>query len=216
MPSEFPPRQPIPPNIHHPHGGPHPRYHRDLTHGNPARPQRRNSPILTFTKTFSGADSVVFSARATGNGCPDRTRTVNYKGALTVFYALEAAPTKRPLLPLVGSADVRDPDQSPSHSNLGHWRTAFPWTILRPKGLTDGPSTGRADIGRTHIAGLIFARRTTCPQNRDDVALILVVELVERADAAELVVDIEGRELSITEGLDKLVKKGEMDCLAHG
>jgi hypothetical protein len=51
---------------------------------------------------------------------------------------------------------------------------------------------------------------------RDDVALILVVELVERADAAELVVDIEGRELSITEGLDKLVKKGETDCLAHG
>jgi hypothetical protein len=37
--------------------------------------------------------------------------------------------------------------------------------MLYPKGLTDGPSTGRADIGRTHVGGLIFARRTSCPQN---------------------------------------------------
>jgi hypothetical protein len=45
---------------------------------------------------------------------------------------------------------------------------------------------------------------------------VILVELVERADVAELVVDIEGGEVSITEGLDKLVKKGETDCLAHG
>jgi hypothetical protein len=115
MPSASSPRQPLRPNVHHPHRGPHPRYHRDLTYGNPARPQRRNSPIFTFTETFSGADSVIFIARATRNGCPNRTRTVNYKGALMVFDALEAVPTRRPLLLFVSSADVRDLDQSPSH-----------------------------------------------------------------------------------------------------
>jgi len=188
-----------------------------------------HSPISAFTDAFSGADSVVFAAGAGGKGGPDRTRTVDYEGALKVFDALEALPGKKPHLLLVSSADVRDPDQIPPHwneadlaasargrqalSDYFHWkyqadknlvlRTAFPWTILRPTGLTDGPGTGRADIGRTHVTALI---------SRDDVALILA-ELVERADAAGLVVDIEGGGVPIAEGLDKFIKKGETDWL---
>jgi hypothetical protein len=46
------------------------------------------------------------------------------------------------------------------------------------------------------------------------VALILA-ELVERAGAAELVIGIEGGDVLITEGLDK-VKKGDTDRLASG
>jgi len=74
-----------------------------------------HSPISAFTEAFSGADSVVFSAGAGGKGGPDRTRTVDYEGALKVFDALEALPGKKPHFLLVSSADVRDPDQIPPH-----------------------------------------------------------------------------------------------------
>ena len=44
------------------------------------------------------------------------------------------------------------------------------------------------------------------------MALILA-ELVERADAAGLVIDIEGGDIPIADGLDKFIKKGETDWL---
>jgi len=188
-----------------------------------------SSPASEFTAVFNGADTVVFSAGAGGKENPERTRTVDYEGAVKVFDALEAVPGTRPHLLLLSSADVRDPDQIPPHwndadkassararlslSNYFHWkyqadkdlvrRTAFPWTILRLTGLLDGPGTGCADIGRTHVTALI---------SRDDVALILA-ELVERADAAGLVIDIEGGDVPIADGLDKFIKKGETDWL---
>ncbi|KAI0285180.1 NADH(P)-binding-domain-containing protein [Russula brevipes] len=165
-----------------------------------------SSPASEFTAVFSGADT------------PERTRTVDYEGAVKVFDALEAVPGKRPHLLLVSSAD-NDADKASSArarlslSNYFHWkyqadkdlvrRTAFPWTILRPTGLLDGPGTGCADIGRTHVTALI---------SRDDVALILA-ELVERVDAAGLVIDIEGGDVPIADGLDKFIKKGETDWL---
>jgi hypothetical protein len=45
---------------------------------------------------------------------------------------------------------------------------------------------------------------------RDALALI-PAELFERADAAGPVVDIEGRDVPITEVLDEFIKKGETD-----
>lgn len=100
-------------------------------------------------------------------------------------------------------------------------RTTFPWTILRPTGLTNGPGTGCADIGRTHVTAMISVREDapgTGPAmsshylQRDDVALILA-ELVERVDAAGLVIDIEGGDIPVADGLDKFIKKGETDWL---
>lgn len=46
-------------------------------------------------------------------------------------------------------------------------RTAFTWTILRPGGLTEGPGTGKASIGRTHMiptipASLMHTRCSCC------------------------------------------------------
>ena len=46
----------------------------------------------------------------------------------------------------------------------------------------------------------------------DDVALILV-ELVERVDAAGLVIDVEGGDIPIVDGLDKFIKKGKTEWL---
>ncbi|KAI0297062.1 NAD(P)-binding protein [Multifurca ochricompacta] len=187
------------------------------------------SPVSAFTEAFSGADTVVFTAGAGGKGGPDRTRTVDYEGALKVYDALEAVPDRKPHLLLVSSIDVRDPDRVPLHydeadratsvqvrkviSNYFHWkyqadknlvlRTAFPWTIIRPTGLTDQPGTGRADIGRTHVTSFI---------TRDDVAQILA-ELVERPDAAGLAIDITSGDVPIAEGLDKFIKNGETDWL---
>ncbi|KAI9507950.1 hypothetical protein F5148DRAFT_1200784 [Russula earlei] len=51
-----------------------------------------HSPVSAFTEAFSGADSVVFSAGTGGKGGRDRTRTVDYEGALKVFDAIEAVP----------------------------------------------------------------------------------------------------------------------------
>ena len=64
---------------------------------------------------------------------------------------------------------------SPSLSNYLHWkyqadkdlvhRTTFPWTILRPTELANGPGTGRADIGRTHITTTISVREDASPDS---------------------------------------------------
>jgi len=74
-----------------------------------------HSPVSAFTEVFSGANTVVFSAGAGGKGSADRTRIVDYEGALKVFHAIEAVPDKNPHLLLVSSADVRDPDKIPPH-----------------------------------------------------------------------------------------------------
>jgi len=44
------------------------------------------------------------------------------------------------------------------------------------------------------------------------VALILA-DLVDRVDAAGLVIDIEGGDIPIADGLDKFINKGETDWL---
>ena len=74
-----------------------------------------HSPVSAFTEVFSGADTVVFTAGAGGKGGQDRTRIVDYEGALKVFDAIEAVPGKKPHLLLVSAADVRDRDKIPPH-----------------------------------------------------------------------------------------------------
>ena len=53
-----------------------------------------HSPVSAFTEAISGADTVVFSAGAGGKGGPDRTRIVDYEGAVKVYNAIEAVPEK--------------------------------------------------------------------------------------------------------------------------
>ncbi|KAJ7206301.1 hypothetical protein GGX14DRAFT_643302 [Mycena pura] len=182
---------------------------------------------------FRGVDVVYFSAGAGGQGGEERTKAVDYEGALKVFDALEIMEEPRPRLILVSAIDVRDPEKVPAHyteddialsqrirahipvymkwkyeavrdKNLAA-RTAFRWKILRPGGLTSEPGTGTgtAAVGRTHMAPQI---------SRDDVATALAC-LLDRDDAAGLAIDIVGGDTPIAGGLDAAIKKGETDFL---
>ncbi|TRM68595.1 NADH(P)-binding-domain-containing protein [Schizophyllum amplum] len=183
-----------------------------------------------FVPIFTGADVVYWSAGAGGKGGEERTKAVDYQGAVKVFDALEAVEGPKPRLILVSAIDVRDASKPPpphyddsdiamservrkgipvymlwkyeADKNLAQ-RTAFRWTILRPGGLTNEPGTGKASIGRTHLTPVI---------SRDDVAKALAL-LLERDDAATLALDIIGGDTPIEDALDAAIKKGETDFL---
>ncbi|KXN90764.1 hypothetical protein AN958_03651, partial [Leucoagaricus sp. SymC.cos] len=191
-----------------------------------------DAPISDFTKAFEDKDVVYFCAGAGGKGGEERTKKVDYEGAVKVFDAIEQVKEemKRPRLVLVSAIDVRDPEKPiPAHYDeqdierskkyreaLGTYikwkyeadknlvqRTSFKWTILRPGTLLDEPGTGKVSAGRTHL-------RPGIP--RDDVAKALAL-LVDRVDAAGLTIDIVGGETPVAEALDAVIKKGETDFL---
>nr|BAL02923.1 hypothetical protein [Pholiota nameko] len=180
-----------------------------------------DSPVASFTQAFQGADVVYFSC---GGGWSEM-KQVDYEGAVKVADAIEAVEGKKPLFILVSSIDSRDPNVVPPHYNvedvafskqvrnvLGYYlkwkfeadkniakRTAFKWIILRPGELTDGPGKAKASLGRTHMTTSI---------SRQDVAHALAL-LVDREDAAGLVIDMVGGSTPIQDGLDAYIKKGE-------
>ncbi|KZT57613.1 NAD(P)-binding protein [Calocera cornea HHB12733] len=192
-----------------------------------------------FTRTFdeASADVVVFSAGSGGKGGEERTKKVDYEGAVKVFDAVEGMKHPARLL-LVSSIDSRDRSKpAPAHyteedieSSQKQWewiptymhyklladqnlwtRTTFPWTIVRPGLLLDTPGVGTADVGRTCVTKGIA---------RDDVAHMLAL-LVERPDAAGLALDIvSGNEL-LESALDAAIK-GRLtevyyrDAVEHG
>ncbi|KAJ7258048.1 NADH(P)-binding-domain-containing protein [Mycena haematopus] len=187
------------------------------------------APVADFTAAFQGTDVVYFSAGAGGKGGEERTKAVDYEGAVKVFDAIEAVKGTRPRLILVSAIDIRDPNKIPPHyteddialstrmrghiAAYMHWkyeadknlvkRDAFKWTILRPGGLNNESGTGKASIGRTHLTPTI---------SRDDVATALAL-LLERDDAAGLAIDMVGGDTPISAGLDAMIKKGETDFL---
>jgi len=184
-----------------------------------------NDPVSKFTDMFEDTDVVVFSAGAGGKGGPERTEKVDYQGALKVFDAIEAVQRagEKPRLLLVSSIDTRDRNiVIPSHYNEDdvrhsenlwktlatymHWkyeadknlvaRTAFKWTIVRPGRLTDEAPAGKASIGKTHMGSI----------SRDDVANTLAL-LVDRPDAAGLVLDVVDGDVPIEEALQNAMEK---------
>ncbi|KAI0072905.1 NAD(P)-binding protein [Panus rudis PR-1116 ss-1] len=190
---------------------------------NPLVLSLEDDPKEVFTSAFEGADVVVFSAGAGGKGGPERTRAVDYLGALKVFDAIESVKSaSKPRLLMVSAVDIRDPSKIPEHYNeadielsrkvrgaIGTYiaakydadknlveRTAFPWTILRPSHLTDSPGVGKAAIGKTHITEAI---------SRDDVAKTLAL-LIDRPDGAGLALDIVGGDTPIEEALDTAIR----------
>ncbi|KAF9443608.1 NAD(P)-binding protein [Macrolepiota fuliginosa MF-IS2] len=198
----------------------------------PAKPvvlSLEESSVEEFARAFGGQDVVYFCAGAGGKGGDERTKSVDYEGAVKVFDAIEGVDGRKPRLVLLSSIDVRDPERVPKHYDerdveiskkyrevLGTYvkwkyeadkelskRTAFKWTMLRPGGLRDEPGTGKACVGKTHLTPGI---------PRADVAKALAL-LVDREDAAGLGIDIIGGEVPIEEGLDAFIKKGETDFL---
>ncbi|KAI0766415.1 NADH(P)-binding-domain-containing protein [Trametes elegans] len=186
-----------------------------------------DSPVEDFARAFRGADVVYFSCGAGGKGGEERTRKVDYEGAVKVFDAIEAVEGPKPRLVLVSAIDVRDLSKVPAHYNDADkaeserihklipaymqakydadknlvQRTAFKWTILRPGWLTDNPGAGKVSIGKTHLTEGI---------SRDDVAKVLAL-LLNRPDAHGLALDLVGGETPVEEALDAAIKKGETD-----
>lgn len=69
-----------------------------------------------FSNAFKGFDVVYFSAGAGGKGGEERTKKVDYEGALKIFDAIEGVEESvRPRLVLVSALDVRDPETIPTH-----------------------------------------------------------------------------------------------------
>ena len=66
-----------------------------------------------FIDVFEGKDFVYFSAGAGGKGGPERTRKVDYDGALKIFDALEGVKGTKPRLIMVSAIDVRDTNVAP-------------------------------------------------------------------------------------------------------
>lgn len=74
-----------------------------------------SSTLADFIQVFEGTDIVVFSAGAGGQGEPERTKKVDYEGAVKVFDAIEGVSGKKPRLILVSAVDVRDPEKIPEY-----------------------------------------------------------------------------------------------------
>ncbi|KAF7966905.1 hypothetical protein HWV62_36621 [Athelia sp. TMB] len=184
-----------------------------------------DSPVSDFTKAFEGADVIYFSAGAGGKGGSERTKKVDYEGAVKTFDAIEGVSGKKPRLVLVSAVDVRDPDgEFPSHYDdadketskrswevLGDYkrwkyeadknlfkRSTFPWTIVRPGTLTDDEGKGTAEIGKTHISNSKISRQ--------DVAQTLAL-LLDRDDAAGLALDVIGGPTPILQALSAAIEK---------
>ncbi|KAL5496109.1 hypothetical protein ACEPAH_3026 [Sanghuangporus vaninii] len=188
-----------------------------------------DDPKEKFTEAFENKDIVYFSAGAGGKGRPERTRKVDYEGALKVFDAIELVSGEKPRLIIVSAIDVRDPNVIPAHYNDEDkavserirssipvymqakydadknlvQRTAFKWTILRPGGLSNEPGTGKASVGKARLKNTI---------SRDDVAYTLAL-LADRPDASGLAIDVAGGDDKIEDALDAFIKKGETDFL---
>jgi hypothetical protein len=84
--------------------------------------------VSTFTAAFeeTKADVVVFSAGAGGKGGEERTKAVDYEGAVKVFDAIEGVSGSKPRLILVSAIDIRDESKVPEH----YVRLLLAWAYL--------------------------------------------------------------------------------------
>lgn len=133
-----------------------------------------------FADVFGGADAVVFSAGAGGDGNAKRKRTVDLEGSLKSIEAAKLAGVAR--FVQVSAFGVDDP--LPSDTDPV-WRayveakrdadaalrgSGLDWTIVRPGRLTDDPATGRVRIGADIPSGAI---------PRTDVAAVIAAVLAD-------------------------------------
>ncbi|KAF8755422.1 NAD(P)H-binding [Rhizoctonia solani] len=193
-----------------------------------------DAPISDFSNLFTEtkADVIYFSAGAGGKDGEERTKAVDYQGALKTFDAIDSVSGKKPRLVLVSGLDVGNEDRFPEHYTeqdkqvalhvrkaIAAWykwkyeaekvlvkRTSFEWIILRPGGLSDNPGTGKADIGRTHLTSTI---------SREDVATALLHLATVPSKAAGLGIDMAGGDKPIGPALDAFVEKGVTDWLGQ-
>lgn len=190
------------------------------------------SPASEFTSLFEStkADVVYFTAGSGGKGGDERTKKVDYEGAVKIFDAIEGVKGERkPYLVLISGIDIRDESKIPKHYNdadfevskvlraaIPVWvkwkyaadlelqkRSAFKWFILRPGYFSEDAGTGKGDIGVTHISNQI---------SRDDAAETLALfadDASRREKAAGLSFDLVGGDVALEKALDTAIEKGE-------
>lgn len=81
-----------------------------------------DEPKDAFARVFEDKDVVYFSAGAGGKGGAERTRKVDYEGALKIFDAIELVKDPKPRLILVSAIDSRDRSAPPPthYVNIQH------------------------------------------------------------------------------------------------
>ena len=79
-----------------------------------------DAPKEKFADVFEGKDVVYFSAGAGGKGAPERTRQVDYEGALKIFDAIELVKGPKPRVIMVSAIDVRDRSTTKPPHYVGH------------------------------------------------------------------------------------------------
>jgi uncharacterized protein YbjT (DUF2867 family) len=146
-----------------------------------------------FADVFGGADAVVFSAGAGGDGNAERKRTVDLEGSLKSVEAAGLAGISR--FVQVSAFGVDDPlpdDTDPvwrayveakRDADAALRASDLDWTIVRPGRLTDGPATGSVRIGADIPSGEI---------SRTDVAAVIVAVLEDDSTI--------GAQFELTEG----------------
>jgi uncharacterized protein YbjT (DUF2867 family) len=121
-----------------------------------------------------GADAVVFAAGAGPGSGPERKRTMDLGGAVTLIEAARATGISRYVMvssvgadhPERGSGPMRPYLEAKAEADRQLRESGLDYTIVRPGGLTDEPGTGRVRIGGER--GSI---------SRDDVAATLLAVL---------------------------------------
>jgi uncharacterized protein YbjT (DUF2867 family) len=110
-----------------------------------------------FADAFEGCAAVVFAAGGGPDGNIDRKRTVDLEGALKSIAAAQQVGIRR--FVQVSAINVDEPvdeDASPvwkayveakRDADAALRESGLDWTILRPGRLTDGPGTGRIELG---------------------------------------------------------------------
>ncbi|CAE6410321.1 unnamed protein product [Rhizoctonia solani] len=193
-----------------------------------------DTPASDFTKFFTDlkTDVVYFSAGAGGKGGEERTKAVDFLGAVKIFDAIDGVAGKKPRLVLVSGLDVGNEDRFPEHYTeadkeriiasrkaIPAWykwkyeaekvlikRKSFEWIILRPGTLNDNPGVGTADIGRANLTETI---------SRQDVAQALLHLATVPSKASGLAIDMGGGKDPIGPAIDAFVEKGVTDWLGQ-
>lgn len=132
-----------------------------------------STSVAELTQALTGANVVVFSAGA-GGGDPERTRAVDFDGAVLAMDAASAAGVSRFVMvsamgagdPVPSEGDMVAYYRSKHDADLHLMATDLRWTILRPGALTDDPATGkiriaakveRGSVARADVAAVIVA-----------------------------------------------------------
>jgi uncharacterized protein YbjT (DUF2867 family) len=127
-------------------------------------------------QAIAGSDAVVFSAGAGPGSGPARKDTMDYGGAVKLIGAAKQAGVRRYVIVSSMGADPDTPGddtfsvylRAKGRADDAVRASGLDATVVRPGGLTNGPSTGRVSLAE----GLQFGQVP-----RDDVAAVLAAVL---------------------------------------